>query len=78
MGAKVRLLGPLRQYQPEADEQDVWIVPAGTTVKQLFEQTKLDDLPWEITVTLNGAGVLRRYELKDDDELVFTALFLGG
>ena len=78
MGAKVRFLGLLKEYQPESNTDGVWIVPVGTTIKDIAEQTGVDSAKWDFVITVNGQSVLRSYQLQADDELIFSTIFLGG
>ena len=78
MGAKVFMLGLLKEHQPESDANGAWIVPAGTTVQEIVEKTGGQQGKWEFVITVNGQSVLRSHELADGDEVVFTTLFLGG
>jgi len=78
MSAKVRFLGILREYQPEADENGFWIIPAGKTIQQIIDETHLDETPWEYVPTVNGDNQYRSYVLKDEDQLDFITTFIGG
>ena len=78
MGAKIRFLGLLKKYQPENEADDEWIVKAGTTVNDIFDVTGINSTEWPFIYTVNGHSVLREYELREGDELIFSTLFLGG
>ena len=76
--AKVRFLGLLKEFQPESNADGYWDVPAGTTIKEIAEKTGVDSAKWDFVITVNGESVLRSYPLKENDELIFTTIFLGG
>ncbi|MCL1830562.1 MAG: hypothetical protein FWG21_03940 [Oscillospiraceae bacterium] len=78
MGARVRFLGLLKEFQPDSDDQGFWKVPIGTTIKEIAEKTGVDSSKWDFVITVNGESVLRSYALKDNDELIFSTIFLGG
>ena len=78
MNANVRFLGLLKEFQPESNEDGYWFVPVGTTVKEIAERTGVDTAKWDFVITVNGQSVLRNYALKENDELIFNTIFLGG
>lgn len=78
MFANVRFLGLLKEFQPESNEDGYWTVPVGTTIKDIADSTGVDSSKWDFVITVNGQSVLRSYPLKENDELLFTTIFLGG
>ena len=78
MEAKVRFLGLLKEYQQESNSEGYWMVPVGTTIKEIADKTGVDSTKWDFVITVNGESRLRSYQLQEHDELVFTTLFLGG
>jgi len=78
MQAKVRFLGLLKEYQLESNDEGYWMVPVGTTIKDITDRTGVDSTKWDFIITVNGESMLRSYKLQENDELVFTTLFLGG
>lgn len=78
MGAKVRFLGLLKDYQPESDENGIWYVPPGSTVQDIVDKSGVKSGKWEFIVTVNGESVRRHYELADGDDVIFSTIFLGG
>lgn len=79
MSVKVRFLGILREFQPEADENGFWIIPAdGRTIQQVIDETGVEQSPWEYVPTVNGDNQYKNYVLKDGDELDFITTFIGG
>ena len=78
MSALVRFINNLKPYQLESEADGAWHVPSGTTIQEILDQSGLEKSSWEFAYTVNGEAVLRKYELKDGDELVFMSPFLGG
>lgn len=78
MGAKVRFLGLLKDFQPESDADGVWRVPSGKTIQDIVDETGVQGGKWEFVITVNGDSVRRSYALADDDEVIFSTIFLGG
>ena len=78
MGATVRFLGLLKKYQPEVEKSEGWVVKPGTTIQEIMDFTGINSTEWPFVYTVNGESILRAYELKDGDEVVFSTLFLGG
>ena len=78
MGAKIRFLGLLKEYQPESCDDGSWLVPPGKTIQEIVDQTGVQTGKWEYVITVNGESVLRSYMLQDADEVIFSTIFLGG
>ena len=78
MEARVRFLGLLKEFQPESNDNGFFMVPVGTTVKEIADASGVDSSKWDFVVTVNGESVFRSYALKENDELVFATIFLGG
>ena len=78
MSATIRFLNNLKPFQPEADADGIWRVPPGKTIQEVVDQSGVEGCGEEFMYTVNGGAVLRKYALKDGDELIFMSPFAGG
>ena len=78
MGAKVHFLGLLKEFQPGSEDRNEWTVKEGTTIQDIIDVSGIKSSKWEYVITVNGQSVRRQYEVQNDDEVVFSTIFLGG
>ena len=78
MGAKVRFMNNLKEFQLEAGDDGAWHVPPGTTLQEVVDMSGIDKSMWEYAITVNGRGVSRAHALEDGDEVIFISPFVGG
>ena len=79
MSVNVRFCGPLKQYQPSANDAGVWVVDAeGKTIAYVLTQSSLMENEMDFMQLVNGKSVNREYILADGDKLDIMSTLVGG
>ena len=79
MSINVRFLGPLKQYQPSANDAGMWVVDAeGKTITYVLAQSSLMENEMDFMQLVNGKSVNREYILAEGDKVDIMLTLLGG